>query len=159
MSGKGVIKGMKISELLKPSLIKISLQSDNKEDLFPELVQLFVSEGMIKDRNMAIEVLEKREAKMSTGISNGLGLPHGRLPEAQKTLLALGLSEEGIEYDSLDGEPVYVVICIFAEPENPGHHVRVLAEISRLFSIPGFMGRLRRAQSPQEVLDVIRSEE
>ena len=150
---------MKISELLKPSLIKMSLDSDNKQELFPELVQLFVSEGLIKDRGMALQVLEDREAKMSTGISNGLGLPDGRLPEARKTLLALGLSKEGIEYDSLDGELVYVVICIFAELENPGHHVRVLAEISRLFSLPGFMERLQDARSAEEVLNIIRSEE
>ncbi|MFA6930460.1 MAG: PTS sugar transporter subunit IIA [Lentisphaeria bacterium] len=150
---------MKISELLKPSLIKMSLDSDNKDELFPEMVQLFVSEGLIKDRATAIRVLEEREAKMSTGIANGLGLPHGKLPEAKQTLLAMGISKDGIEYDSLDGELVYIVISIFAELENPGQHIQVLAEISRLFSIPGFMEKIRAAKSSSEVLDCIRSEE
>ncbi len=150
---------MKISELLKPSLIKMSLQADNKEELFPEMVQLFVSEGLIKDRSTAVRILEEREAKMSTGIANGLGLPHGKLPEAKQTLLAMGISKEGIEYDSLDGEQVYIVITIFAELENPGQHIQVLAEISRLFSIPGFKERIQGAASPSDVLDIIRSEE
>lgn len=150
---------MKISEFLKPTLIKMSLDSDNKDELFPEMVQLFVSEGLIKDRVTAIRVLEEREAKMSTGIANGLGLPHGKLPEAKQTLLAMGISKEGIEYDSLDGELVYIVITIFAELENPGQHIQVLAEISRLFSISGFMDRIRAAKTPSEVLDCIRSEE
>jgi mannitol/fructose-specific phosphotransferase system IIA component (Ntr-type) len=150
---------MKISELLKPSLIKMSLQADNKDELFPEMVQLFVSSGLIKDRVTAIRILEEREAKMSTGIANGLGLPHGKLPEAKQTLLAMGISKSGIEYDSLDGELVYIVITIFAELENPGQHIQVLAEISRLFSIPGFKERLQAAATPAEVLDIIRSEE
>ena len=150
---------MKISELLKPSLIKMSLQADNKDELFPEMVQLFVAEGLIKDRSTAVRVLEEREAKMSTGIANGLGLPHGKLPEAKQTLLAMGISKEGIEYDSLDGELVYIVITIFAELENPGQHIQVLAEISRLFSIPGFKERIQGVSTPAEVLDIIRSEE
>jgi len=150
---------MKISELLKPSLIKMSLQADNKDELFPEMVQLFVTDGLIKDRATAVRILEEREAKMSTGIANGLGLPHGKLPEAKQTLLAMGISKEGIEYDSLDGELVYIVITIFAELENPGQHIQVLAEISRLFSIPGFKERIQAAATPAEVLDVIRSEE
>jgi mannitol/fructose-specific phosphotransferase system IIA component (Ntr-type) len=106
-----------------------------------------------------VRILEEREAKMSTGIANGLGLPHGKLPEAKQTLLAMGISKEGIEYDSLDGELVYIVITIFAELENPGQHIQVLAEISRLFSIPGFKERIQAAATPAEVLDIIRSEE
>lgn len=150
---------MKISELFKPSLIKMSLQAENKDELFPEMVQLFVADGSITDRATALHVLEEREAKMSTGIANGLGLPHGKLPEAKRILLAMGISKNGIEYDSLDGELVYIVITIFAALENPGQHIQVLAEISRLFSIPGFKERIQAADSPAEVLSVIQSEE
>jgi len=150
---------MKISELLPPSLIKMNLAAETKEELFSEMVQLFVTNGSIKDRVTAVRVLEEREAKMSTGISCGLGLPHGKLPEAKCTLLALGISREGIEYDSLDGEPVYIVITIFAEVDNPGQHIQVLAELSRLFALPGFMDKIRSAKSPEEILALISEEE
>jgi mannitol/fructose-specific phosphotransferase system IIA component (Ntr-type) len=73
--------------------------------------------------------------------------------------MVLGVSRIGIEYDSLDGEPVYVVLMVFAEVGNPGPHIEALAEISRLFSIPGFSGKIQAAASPEEVMQLIKQEE
>lgn len=150
---------MKISEYLNPGLVKLDLASETKDELFPEMVQLFVKNGLIADADEAVRILEEREEKMSTGVGNGIGLPHGKLPEAKHSLLALGISRTGIEYDSLDGEPVYVVITIFATPENPAQHIEVLAELSRLFAIPEFAKRLRAARTPQEAIDIIAAQE
>ncbi|NLF92594.1 MAG: PTS sugar transporter subunit IIA [Oligosphaeraceae bacterium] len=150
---------IKISELLLPSLIKMNLEAETKEELFPELVELFVAAGCIRDRAAAVRVLEEREAKMTTGIANGIGIPHGKLPEAKRTLLALGISRNGIEYNSIDGEPVHIVITIFAQIDNLGEHIEVLAEISRLFAVPGFKKNLSAARTPEEVLRLIASEE
>ncbi len=150
---------MKISDKLPPSLIKIGLESLDKEELFEEMVQLFVDAGLITDREAAIHALQEREAKMSTGVAKWLGLPHGKLEEAKGVMLALGVSSTGIEYDSLDGEPVYVVVMVFAEIGNPGPHIEALAEISRLFMIPGFIERIRNARNAGEVLDLIAAEE
>ena len=150
---------MKISDILCPALIKTELESETKYELFEEMVDLFVKAGEITDRDQAVRVLEEREARMSTGISSGLGLPHGRLPGLTHPLLALGISREGIEYESLDGEPVYVVIAIFAKEDEPMLHVQMLAEISRLFSVPDFLRRLRQCRTADEVLAVFRSEE
>ena len=150
---------MKISELLSASLVKLGLTSVSKEELFEEMVQLFADNHLIQDRAEALRVLEEREEMMSTGVGNGLGIPHGKLPEAERSLLAIGISREGIDYESLDGKPVYVVLTIFANPENPAQHIEILAEISRLFAIPGFTERIRSASSPQQVIDIIKSEE
>lgn len=153
----GVI--MNISDLLTPALIKIGLESEEKEELFEEMVQLFVGGDLLSDRDAALEALFEREAKMSTGISKWLALPHGKLEEADGLLIAIGVSDAGIEYDSLDGEPVYVVIMVFAEIGNPGPHIEALAEISRLFSIPGFIDRVRKAGRSEELLSLIKEEE
>ena len=150
---------MKISELLTPSLIKLDLQSLDKEELFEEMVQVFVDNRLIDDAATAVAVLKEREEKMSTGVGNGVGIPHGKLPQAKRSLLAMGISRDGIDYDALDGELVYIVIAIFARPDNPGQHVELLAEISRLFAIPGFAERVRAAQTPEEILALIESEE
>ena len=150
---------MKISELLTPALIKLDLASLDKDELFEEMVQIFVANGQVSDRAAAVRILQEREAKMSTGVGNGIGIPHGKLPEAKQSLLALGISRQGIDYDALDGEPVHIVLVIFAQPDNPGQHIELLAEISRLFGIPGFSDRILAAATPQEVLDIIRSEE
>ena len=96
---------------------------------------------------------------MSTGVGNGLGIPHGKLPEAKRSLLALGVSKEGSDYDALDEQPVYIVVTIFAQVNDPGQHIEILAEISRLFSLPGFASRLREAKSGEEVISLIQAEE
>lgn len=150
---------MKISEYLNPELIKLDLVSETKDELFPEMVQLFVKNGLVTDADEAVRILEEREEKMSTGVGNGIGIPHGKLPEAKQSILALGISRNGIDYDSLDGEPVFIVIAIFANPENPTQHIEVLAEISRLFAIPEFAQRIRKTRSTQEVLDIISAQE
>jgi mannitol/fructose-specific phosphotransferase system IIA component (Ntr-type) len=150
---------MKISEYLTPSLIKMDLVSETKEELFPEMVQLFVKNGLVHDADAAVRVLEEREEKMSTGVGNGIALPHGKLPEAKQSILALGISKNGIDYDSLDGAPVYIVIAIFADPENPAQHIEVLAEISRLFALPEFAQRIRAARSAEDVLNIIATQE
>lgn len=150
---------MKISELLNASLVKIGVESEEKSELFEEMVQVLVSAGEISDRKVAVRVLEEREAKMSTGIAPGLGLPHGKLPEARKSIIGIGISKKGIEYDSLDGELVYIVIVLFAQPDNPGQHIEILAEISRLFSVNGFMEKMKAANTPEEVIQLIKSEE
>lgn len=150
---------MKISELLTSALVKIGLDSEEKEELFEEMVQLFVNAELVNDRDAALQALTEREAKMSTGVAKWLALPHGKLEEARGLLMALGVSRIGIEYDSLDGEPVYVVLMVFAEVGNPGPHIEALAEISRLFSVPGFTARVRDAASAEEVLNLIRDQE
>ena len=150
---------MNISDLLTPALIKIDLESEEKEELFEEMVQLFVDSGRIMDRDEALEALFEREAKMSTGVSKWLALPHGKLDEAEGLLISIATSDIGIEYDSLDGELVYVVVMVFAEIGNPGPHIEALAEISRLFSIPGFIDRVRAARLPEDIMSFIKEEE
>ena len=150
---------MKLSEMLSASQIKIGLESEEKEELFEEMVQIFVENDLIHNREAALRAIFEREAKMSTGIARWLALPHGKIEEATGLLMALGVSRTGIEYDSLDGEPVYVVLMVFAELGNPGPHIEALAEISRLFSLPGFTEAVKEAGTPEEVLDLIKKQE
>ena len=150
---------MKLSSVLTPAVIKVGLQSEEKEELFEEMVQLFVDAGLLTDRAAALHAILEREAKMSTGIARWLALPHGKIEEATGLLMAMGISRQGIEYDSLDGEPVHVVLMVFAEAGNPGPHIEALAEISRLFSMPGFTAKIKDAATPAEVLEIIGQEE
>lgn len=150
---------MKISDKLNTSLIKVGLESEEKEEVFEEMVQLFVENDLIQDRDAALQAILEREEKMSTGIARWLAIPHGKIAEAKGLLIAVGISKDGIEYDSLDGEPVYIVIMVFAEEGNPGPHIEALAEISRLFSIPGFTSKMCAAETAQEVLQMIKNEE
>ena len=150
---------MLISEILKPSMVRLDLDCETKEALFEEMVQMYVSAGLIKDREGAVMALLEREAKMSTGIASGFALPHGKISDVHGVQLALGVVPAGMDFESLDDEPVYVVIMLFSEPGNPTPHIEALSEISRLLLIPGFLDKIRHARSAQEVLQVIRAEE
>ncbi|MDX9979949.1 MAG: PTS sugar transporter subunit IIA [Lentisphaeria bacterium] len=150
---------MRLTEQLTPSVVKIGLQSEDKEELFEEMVQLLVEAGRLKNRNAALEALIEREAKMTTGIARWIGLPHGKIEDIDNLIIALGVSKKGIEYDSLDGEPVYIVLLVLAETDNPGPHIEALAEISRLFALPGFTEKMRAVKTPDEAIALIRAEE
>ncbi len=150
---------MRLTELLAPPLIKIGLDSADKDELFHEMVQVFANAGRLPDREAALRALYEREAKMSTGVAPAIAMPHGKLTGIRGTLLGLGISPRGIEYQSLDGSPVHVVVMVFAEAGNPGPHIEALAETSRLFFIPGFTEHIREARTPAAVLELIRAEE
>ena len=143
---------MRVSDLLTPQLIKMELESTDREGVFEELVSLMLRQGVIHDREQALSKLREREAKMSTGISRGLALPHGKLSDVNGVAMCVGLSRAGIDYGSLDHEPVHVT-------GNPGPHIQALSEIARMFGDEGFMRQVCAARSAEEILRLIRGEE
>jgi mannitol/fructose-specific phosphotransferase system IIA component (Ntr-type) len=150
---------MKLSQLLDTSVINVNLQSEDKEELFAEMVEMLVGAGRLRNRAAAMEALEAREAMASTGIGNGMAVPHGKSASVSDLCAALGVSKKGIDYETTDREPVTVVFLVLAEANNPGPHVECLGEIARLLQIQGFCDRLRRAANAQEALAVIKAEE
>lgn len=150
---------MKLTEILSPSLIKMELEATDKDELFEEMVTLFTRQGLLPDRTVAVSKLKEREAKMTTGITRWVAFPHAKLEGVKNVVAALGISRKGIDYDSLDRQPVYVVLMVFSEIGNPGPHIQLLAETSRIFGTEGFTKSLRQARTAQEVLNLIANEE
>lgn len=146
---------MQISELLRQDLIKVDLESDDKESAIAEVLELLVRSGEVPDRECTCEALLEREYKGTTGIGDGVAVPHAKHPCIPHLSMALGLSADGVDFDAIDGEPVYIIFLILAEPNNPGPHVEALAEVARLCQTPGFCRRLRQCRSSQEALEVI----
>ena len=126
---------------------------------FEELIDLLVRENRITDRDAARRAIIERENKQSTGIGRGVAIPHGKSPTIRELTGALGISRDGLEYDSLDGEPVHLVFMLLAEDDNPGPHVEALAQISSLFRIPGLIERLVAAETARELRDIVAAEE
>ncbi len=150
---------MRISELLNERLIKTDLVSTEKEEAFEELIDLLLRERRITDRREALVAIMAREKKQSTGIGRGVAIPHGKSAAVRQLCAALGISKKGIEYDSLDGEPVQVVFLLLAEENKPGPHVMALAQIATLFKVQGFIEKLIAAKTPKELYDTIIAEE
>lgn len=150
---------MRLADILSEDVVKVGLESREKDEAFAELVELLVRAGKVTDRAAALKAVESREVMGTTGIGRGVAIPHGKDHSITGLTAALGISRNGIEYDAMDNQPVYVVFLVLAQASNPGPHVQCLAEIARLLQLPGFYRRVLEAQTPREVIEAIRAEE
>src|SRR5690242_2922718 len=99
---------LKILDFLKPSAVNVNLTATNKKGVLEELVTVLHQEGLVKDLRVTVEVLLEREKLGSTGIGQGIAIPHAKTDQAGEVVAAFGLSRKGVQFDSLDGEPVYI---------------------------------------------------
>jgi mannitol/fructose-specific phosphotransferase system IIA component (Ntr-type) len=150
---------MRLRDLLDESVVKVGLQSATKESCFEEMADILAQAGRVTDRAGALAAVRAREAQGTTGIGQGVAIPHGKHASIPTLTAALGVSSKGIEFDSIDGDRVRVVFMLLARMDDPGPHVRALAEIARLVQTPGFYRKLLEAKSPKEILDILDAEE
>jgi PTS system nitrogen regulatory IIA component len=150
---------MRLSDFINKRLINLSLQAKGKKETLEELSDLLTRQRIISDRGKLISVLLERESLGSTGVGNGIAIPHAKADLTKKIVIAFGKSEKGIDFDSLDKKPVYLVFLIIAPEEAHESYLRVLARISRLLHEEKIRNRLRAAQSPRQVINLIREEE
>ncbi len=148
---------MMLGDILRPEAVTVSLGSKNKDDILSELVDLLVASGGIKkpEKKQILDKLKEREVLGSTGIGKGVGIPHAKCPKIKKMAAAMGISKEGVDFNSLDGELTYIFFLLVAPCEAPGTHLKVLAKISRLLDDKFVRERLRFVSTSQEVLKVL----
>ena len=146
---------MRLWDLLDESVVKVGLESVDKDECFAELLDLIARAGRVSDRGAALAAIRKREAEGTTGIGSGFAVPHGKDASIQGLCVALGTSAQGIEFDAVDDQPVHVVVLILASVAEPGKHIQVLAEVVRLLRLPNFKASLLKAQSGQALLDAL----
>jgi mannitol/fructose-specific phosphotransferase system IIA component (Ntr-type) len=152
---------MKVLEFLSKKAIKVNLTATTKDDTLEELVDLLISSGDIakKDRVQLIEALKAREALGSTAIGHNVGIPHAKIDCVKRLVAALGISQKGVDFDSLDGEPVYMFFLLVAPQDSAGPHLKALASISRLTKDKFFRDSLRQAKDEKAVLKIISQED
>ncbi|HCC36565.1 MAG TPA: PTS sugar transporter subunit IIA [Treponema sp.] len=129
---------MFLRDLFLPEYIKVNLEAEDKDEAFEELVDFFCQAGHINEREDILEALRAREAKMSTGIQKGIAIPHGKTNTVDTVRGVLGISRKGVDYDSLDGEPVYLLFAILAPLKESEKHLRVLKRLAELLENPQF---------------------
>jgi len=122
---------MNISRLIPKNMIKIGIISDEKEDIIKELID-FASENsdFIRNERKLFKAIIEREKKSSTAIGLGLAIPHGRTFEARDFFVILGISKEGKDFDSIDGEPVHLFFLMSAPPDNDTKYLKAIKELS-----------------------------
>ena len=150
---------MRLRDMLDESTVKVGLESLDKEECIEELTDVLVLAGRVADRAQVLSAVRTREAEGSTGIGKGVAVPHGKCVGLAGTVLAVGISKHGIEFDSADGKPVKIVFLIAASASEPGKHLQMLAEVVRLIRVPGLCDKLTAATTPKMVLDLLDAEE
>jgi len=150
---------MRLRDILDASSVKVGMVSTDKEEAVEELIDLLVRAGRLSDRSASIEAVMERESQQTTGIGSGVAVPHAKHESIEKLTAALGISSQGIEFDSVDDKPVHLVFLIMARVDDPGPHIQALAEIARLLQIPGFYRKLIESESEADLLALIESEE
>ncbi len=152
---------MRLRDMLDESTIKVGLESLDKEECIEEMTDVLVRAGRVANRDQAqvLAAVRTREAEGSTGIGKGVAVPHGKCAGLAGTVLAVGISKTGIEFDSADGKPVKIVFLIAASASEPGKHLQMLAEVVRLIRVPGLCDKLTAATTPKMILDLLDAEE
>ena len=150
---------MRLTEILKPQNIKVPLQAKSKAEAIGELVKLLADNGELTDPKKVLDSVLERETTRTTGIGNGLAIPHGKCNGTDHLVMAIGRPATPVDFQAIDGRPVSLIWLLSSPPDKTGPHIHALARISRLMTIDKFRAALLQAKTPQEAFDIIVAQE
>jgi len=150
---------MKILDILAPEAIIPALRATKKNDALQEIATMLATLHPEIDRGRLSQVLQDREALGSTAIGEGIAIPHGKLPGVANVVAAFGRSEQGIDFDSLDGKPTHLFFLLVAPEDSAGAHLKALARVSRLLKDKAFRDRLAAGGSAEQLFAIIKEED
>ena len=152
---------MKIFDFLDEKAVSAELKSKDKKAVIQEMTELLIKSGALKSKvkDDIVKVLLNREALGSTGIGQGVAIPHGKCEFVKELVGAFAVSKEGINFDSLDGEPAYIFFLLLAPVESSGPHLKALARISKLLKDKYFRDSLKNAGNEKTLLKIIKEED
>ena len=144
---------MKFADFISIKAIKPELESKDKEAVIRELVASLVTAGEIMEdsADSIIKAIMKREELGSTGIGRGIAVPHTKHPSVEKLVGTVGVSTDGVDFNSLDGESVHLFFLLVSPPDRPGDHLRALENISRQLRDDMFCKFLKQSKSIDDV--------
>ncbi|HSH46485.1 MAG TPA: PTS sugar transporter subunit IIA [Longimicrobiales bacterium] len=145
-----------LSDLLSPDQVKVPLVATEKDDVLRELVDTLVAARCADDADEVLAAVRERESVLSTGIGNGIAIPHAKSNACDRLTLVAGSTREPIEFEALDGEPVQLLFLLVGPERAAGDHIKALGEVSRLVRKPELRQRLVDARDSQEFLQVLR---
>jgi fructose-specific phosphotransferase system IIA component len=150
---------MILTQILQPTCVKAPLEGKDKKSVITELVDLLNDNGSLLDRDVVLEAVLMREQTKSTGIGSGIAIPHGKSNAVKELVMAIGISAEPIDFESIDGKPVIIIILLVSPADRTGPHIQALAKISRLMLDESFKQSLEKATSAEEVYELLSSKE
>ena len=146
---------MILTQILQPDCVKVPVENNEKEAAITELVDLLAAKGLLLDRDVALDAVLTRERTRSTGTGAGIAIPHGKCNAVKEIVMAIGIAHEPIEFDSVDGKPVSILILLVSSLDQTGPHIQALAAISRVMLNEEFRQMLEKADSADEVYKLL----
>ena len=150
---------MKILEYLAPERVKLSLSGRTKEEVIKEMAHLFIESNVIDSEDLDEFVMEinEREKLTPTGMQDGIAIPHARTPLVKTLSLALGISNEGVDFESMDGEPSKLIFMIAAPEDTKKEHLDLLAEISKLSYEEELVEQIENVKTVEEIFEKLKN--
>lgn len=150
---------MKIAEFLSPKAVVAELSARSKPEVLAELSRTLVQAHPDLSSDRLVEVLQEREKLGSTGIGEGVAIPHGKLNGLPQLMASFGVSREGVDFEAIDGKPTHLFFALVAPENSAGVHLKALARISRLFKNPRFRQSILEAGSSDDIYKLIADED
>ncbi len=150
---------MTLTKILQPNCVRVPLECKDKKTAITELVDLLDANGLLLDKETVLKAVLAREQARSTGIGSGIAVPHGKCDAVRELVMAVGIAGEPIDFDSVDGKPVTIVILLASPANQTGPHIQALAKISKLLLDEEFKQKLEKATSSKEVYELMCNKE
>jgi len=149
---------MALVDLISEDVVKVPLASKDKPTAIRELIKILLDAKRITDFDKVLNAIQKREDLGSTGLELGIAVPHAKTDAVKSLTMAIGISPEGIDFDSLDGKPSHLFFLMIAPPNQSGPHIEALAEIAKLSRSHTFTKALINVRTPKEVVGLFQED-
>lgn len=148
---------MKLADFVVRDAVLSDLTATSKEEAIREIISSLTKSGHLKNEESesVIGAIMKREELGSTGIGNGVAVPHTKHPSVSRMIGTVVVSKKGLDFSSIDREPVDIIFLLISPPDRPGDHLRALENISRHLRVETFCRFLRQAKSPADIIEVL----
>ena len=150
---------MILTQILQPNCIKVPLEGNDKKSAIIELVDLLDANGLLLDKQVALDSVLMREQTRSTGIGSGIAIPHGKCKAVKELVMGVGLAHEPIDFASVDDKPVTIILLLVSPADQTGPHIQALAKISRLMLDEEFKQQLAGAATADEAYELLSNKE
>lgn len=150
---------MRLTDILQPEFVKVPLEATDKKAAIGEMVDLLAHGGKIKEPSLVLAGVLEREATRTTGVGHGLAIPHCKCAGIGKLMMAIGKPASPIDFQAIDGRPVFVIALLISPPDQTGNHIQALARLSRLMTNEAFRSTIKAAKTSEEVYEAIVAQE
>lgn len=145
-----------ILNVLTEDLVEINIKAKSKKEILAKMLEIACKSGKVKDKRQAMRDVEEREALSSTGMQNGIAIPHGKTDAVDELIACVGITQKPIPFDSIDGKPANIFLMTLSPKDQGGQHIRFLSEIAKLLKDDKRRVNMLNAKSNKELLQIIR---